>query len=839
MSKHTQEFEVHGWNNNQNIHVGAGKTWNINAPDGSSGAIIALHDGHEGEQAEITKKGFMGNDFIDMSNIVGAGGNMIVQQVNKPWTRKGDPLFMQHLNNAWHKASDATKRSLDRCVHRDGHGNVTRIDAIKDYPQLEAFVRTFADGKTYIGVGAWNGSPGNDNDNHQSSAAEGNTDILVTYNDGDATPQSPEVDPVMHNFQAPQIVQRNISSARAQGPGIILRNHTSHKQQFAFYNNYWNGNGTAGANFDHPDPIVTVNANDSHFVSLPESFKGRVQRGTQLPATWAEFQISASNDGAAHGDISLQQGCDGAATISATDGSGQKNGFNWDILKDAPEAAIQKKPDGTRALATTVGNWMSGPNQAAIEWEQKKVGQQRAYIVGGTGVPDVASKNKWFVACAMAGKLEAKMESALHHHEKLGTQPEWNAVEVTEDEVVADKYQGTGADRHDMRMLGRVQVLRGSVVSLSFVAGTIVQGLITLNNPNYEPQQWHGTLLVIAAVAIAVVVNISLSKALPVAEYLILALHILGLFAIVIPLLVMAPKNDARTALLQVTNNGDWATTGTSFMVGLLTALASMMGFDCAVHMSEEVKDASETLPKAILWGAGLNAVLGYLTVFTLCFTVTDIPHLLDSKTGFPFLQLFVDVTKSNGGTAVMAAIVIITLIAAVVSEVATASRQVWAFSRDDGFPCSRFLRRVKPGWNIPLNALWVSLGFGVIIALINLGSSVALNAVVSLTISALLSSYILSIGCLISKRFRGEALPASKFSLGTYGLAINLIAEVFLIPFFIFCFFPITNGVDLETMNWNVVMFGGITIFATVYYWGLGGRRLYRPPVLIQNRSI
>jgi hypothetical protein len=32
----------------------------IRAPDGSSGAIIALHDGHEGEQAEITKNGFGG-----------------------------------------------------------------------------------------------------------------------------------------------------------------------------------------------------------------------------------------------------------------------------------------------------------------------------------------------------------------------------------------------------------------------------------------------------------------------------------------------------------------------------------------------------------------------------------------------------------------------------------------------------------------------------------------------------------------------------------------------------------------------------------------------------------
>lgn len=42
-----------------------------------------------------------------------------------------------------------------------------RIGAIKDYPQLERFVRGFADGKTYIGVGAWGGSPGVGSDNAQ------------------------------------------------------------------------------------------------------------------------------------------------------------------------------------------------------------------------------------------------------------------------------------------------------------------------------------------------------------------------------------------------------------------------------------------------------------------------------------------------------------------------------------------------------------------------------------------------------------------------------------------------------------------------------------------------
>lgn len=137
---------------------------------------------------------------------------------------------------------------------------------------------------------------------------------------------------------------------------------------------------------------MQVDAKGSLSVSLPTIFKGRVQRGTQLPVTWAELQIAASNGDAAHGDISLEQGCDGAATISATGGRGQSNEFTNDVLSEAPPAAIQNKPDGTPALATTVGNWMNWPNEAAIGWENQVVGQSKAYIQGGTGVPDVASK---------------------------------------------------------------------------------------------------------------------------------------------------------------------------------------------------------------------------------------------------------------------------------------------------------------------------------------------------------------------------------------------------------------------------------------------------------------
>ena len=454
-SDHDQEFECHSgakWIQ-KNIVVHARNAVSIPVVDGASGAIIALHEGHEGEQVEFTKAGFGGNDFIDLSNIVGAGGNMIVQQVGLPDTRKGDPRFMQDFNHAWDKADKGTKDGLRDCVHLDAQGHVKRIDAIKNFPKLDSFVRSFANGMTYIGVGAWAGSPGDPHDNKQSSAGKGSRDLLVIYNDGDATPRTqpksaavaPVKKMVTHGISpsddtSEEFAEHSIDDARAinvedgpepaegtgpktlesviqhsrgpeikaaaqapiakasepQGTGVTVFNHSGKQQQFAFYNNYWNGNGTAGANFDHPAPVITVPAKSSHFVSLKPEFKGRVQRGTLIPATWVEFQLRADNDHKAHGDISLEQGCDGAAMIKATDGSGRQNGFTQDILKDAPKDAIMNKSNGEKALASTMGNWLGGPNKAAAEYEQKVVGQKHAYILGGTGTDDVASANGRF-----------------------------------------------------------------------------------------------------------------------------------------------------------------------------------------------------------------------------------------------------------------------------------------------------------------------------------------------------------------------------------------------------------------------------------------------------------
>lgn len=412
-----------------------------------------------------------------------------------------------------------------------------------------------------------------------------------------------------------------------------------------------------------------------------------------------------------------------------------------------------------------------------------------------------------------------------------------------------------------------------AIVAIAYLAGTIIQGLIVLNRPTYEFERWHGTLLVIAITAFSILFNTFLAKNLPMVEGLILIIHVVGLFAIIIPLWVLAPRNSAKAVFTEFYDGGEWGSPGTATLVGLSTTITSMIGYDCSVHMckrllhywkhdantnlAEEIKDASETLPKAMMSAVGVNGILGFIMIVTLCFTLGDVNNILQSPTGFPFIQIFYNTTRSYAAANTMTAILIITLTASTITEVATASRQLWSFARDQGLPFSSFFAyvsasmqqlltplipvvttQVTPGWNTPLNSVLVSLVVTAILSLINIGSNLALNAVISLTITSLMSAYILSIGCVLLKRLRGEKLPPRRWSLGRFGMTINIASLAFLFPIFVFSFFPLTKTVDAHSMNWSIVMYMAMVSFASVYYY-FWGRYQFIAPVALVKRDI
>lgn len=66
-----------------------------------------------------------------------------------------------------------------------------------------------------------------------------------------------------------------------------------------------------------------------------------------------------------------------------------------------------------------------------------------------------------------------------------------------------------------------------------------------MNNPAYTPTQWQGTLLYWALMGMAILGNLYSSTILPKVEFFVLALHILGFFAFLIPMVYVCSSQEA------------------------------------------------------------------------------------------------------------------------------------------------------------------------------------------------------------------------------------------------------------------------------------------------------
>ena len=123
--------------------------------------------------------------------------------------------------------------------------------------------------------------------------------------------------------------------------------------------------------------------------------------------------------------------------------------------------------------------------------------------------------------------------------------------------------------------------------STGYLSATMIQGLIVLNNPGYEPTRWQGTLFIIAIALLATFFNTYLARHLPLLEGLILLMHVLGFFAVLIPLWVLAPINPASKVFGSFYNGAGWPSIGTACIVGQLAPIFSFLGPDAAVHMGK------------------------------------------------------------------------------------------------------------------------------------------------------------------------------------------------------------------------------------------------------------
>lgn len=137
----------------------------------------------------------------------------------------------------------------------------------------------------------------------------------------------------------------------------------------------------------------------------------------------------------------------------------------------------------------------------------------------------------------------------------------------------------------------------------------------------------------------------------------------------------------------------------------------------------------------------------------------------------------------------------------------------------------------VHNGLRVPTNSILATVVTTSLLSLINIGSATTLNAITSLATASLLSSYMFSIGCMIWRRTTKQPILPSKFSLGKWGLWVNISAELFLVIAFVFSFFPTVVKPSAAYMNWNILIYG-IVVVGSLLYYVLRARKRYVGPV-------
>jgi amino acid transporter len=110
-----------------------------------------------------------------------------------------------------------------------------------------------------------------------------------------------------------------------------------------------------------------------------------------------------------------------------------------------------------------------------------------------------------------------------------------------------------------------------------------------------------------------------------------------------------------------------------------------IIGFDGAVHMSEEVRRARHAVPRSMFYTVAVNGLLAYSMVICVLFTMGP---LKDAQTSsFPIIEICLQATGSKPATTAMVCGLLIISLSVNLASIASVSRLTWAWARDGALP--------------------------------------------------------------------------------------------------------------------------------------------------------
>ena len=269
-------------------------------------------------------------------------------------------------------------------------------------------------------------------------------------------------------------------------------------------------------------------------------------------------------------------------------------------------------------------------------------------------------------------------------------------------------------------------------------------------------------------------------------------------------------------------NRTGWSD-GVAFFMGLVQAAYSLTGYDCVIHMVEEIPSPGRNAPKAMYLSVILGAVTGFIFMVICLFCIQNVEQVFNPPTGLPFIEVVQESIGLEGGFALILLFVLNGL-GQGVSMLTTASRLTWSFAREGGLPRSAYFAHIDRTWKVPVRAILLQALIISLVGLLYLFSSAALDAILSVsTVALTISSCIPILVLLLVGRKR---LVPGDFNLGVLGPAWNWMSIVYCAITTVFFFFPRQPDPPAGDMNYAVAVFG-IMVIVAVGFWFTKGRSL------------
>ncbi|KAK0336110.1 hypothetical protein LTR59_000865 [Friedmanniomyces endolithicus] len=365
-----------------------------------------------------------------------------------------------------------------------------------------------------------------------------------------------------------------------------------------------------------------------------------------------------------------------------------------------------------------------------------------------------------------------------------------------------------------------------------FLVGSLIQTMILINDDSYGFPSWQGTLLAFMAVLIAYTGVVYGAKVLPYWQNAVFVVHILAYLGYIIPVWVSSPRATHAQVWTEFDNGGGWNSMGLSVLIGQLSGISTQCGgIDTAAHMSEEIKDAAYSVRRVMVAVYIINALIIFPGVVTVVYHIDDLNAALNDPTTYPAIYVLRG-AMSVGWITVILVLIALLNVASNIVYLAAVTRDLFAFARDRGLPFSRWISKIDDKRHIPVNACILSSGVACCLALIYIGSPLAFYAITSLGAVSLLQCYTLSIGCILWRRLsHPETLPPAQFSLGRWGVPVNVAAVVYGTWCFFWAFWPQQTPVTAAGLNWAAPIFVAALIGAMLYFV-FTARKTYVGPV-------